>query len=258
MSEQTLFSPAEAERIEQQARELVGKWPEISVMPEHLSVVADYTSPYARKVSDRLRLILIASLVALTGYLAWKTSLLDPYATLAYPHVAGYATTTTEAIILAYLIPAGGLVILGTVIILVVSRVFSHQRLHVAFTPEAIHVQRRFRGFDRYPRSTRMTFEMRPHERAKDEESWEQREFRRNKTSWTGRYYRKAFHVALRLSGYRRIDLADVYGERKAEALHNALNFASDVIQHLTRQPAQQTDTAQPSPQHRYGERPTV
>ena len=258
MSEQTLFSPDEANRLEGQARELVGKWPEISVMPEQLSVVADYTSPYARKVSDRLRLILITGLVALTGYLAWKTSLLDPYATLAYPHVAGYAVTTTEAIILAYLVPSAFVVFIGVVIVLGLTWAFSTRRLHVVFTPEAIHVQRRFRRFDRYARSTRMSFEMRPHERAKDEESWEHRELRRNKTSWTGRYYRKAFHVALRLSGYRRIDLADVYGERKAEALHNALNFASDVIQHLPRQPVQQADTAQPSPQHGYGERPAV
>ena len=258
MSEKTLFSPAEAERIEQQARELVGRWPKIKILPGQLSVVADYASPYARKVWDRLQLILLAGLVALAGYLAWKTTMLDPYASLAYPHVVGHARSATEAIILAYLVPAGGLVILGTVVILVVSRVFSHQRLHVAFMPEAICVQRRFRGFDRYPRSTRLTFEMRPHERAKDEESWEQRELRHSKTSWTGRYYRKAFHVALRLGDYRRIDLADVYGERQAEALHNALNFASDAMQRLSRRPEPKARPDRTVPDKGYGHRPAV
>lgn len=258
MSENALFSPADAKRIEQQSRELVGRWPKIQVLPGQLSVVADYASPYARKVWDRLQLILLAGLVALAGYLAWKTPVLDSYANLAYPHVVGYARSATEAIILAYLVPAGGLVILGTVIILVSSRVFSHQRLHVAFMPEAICVQRRFRGFDRYPRSTRMTFEMRPHERAKDEESWEQRELRQSKTSWTGRYYRKAFHVALRLGDYRRIDLADVYGERKAEALHNALNFAGDAVQRLSRQPKPPERHDHPVPDKSYGPRPAV
>jgi len=76
-----------------------------------------------------------------------------------------------------------------------------------------------------------MSFELVPHERAKDEESWEQRELRRDKTSWTGRYYRKAFH---------------------------ALNFASDAIQRLSRQPVQQADTAHPASQQTYGERPAV
>ena len=258
MSEQTLFSPEEANRLEDQAKELVGRWPKIQVLPGQLSVVADYASPYARKVWDRLQLILLAGLVALAGYLAWKTSALDSYASLAYPHVVGYARSTTEAVILAYLIPAGGLVILGTVIIVVVSRVFSHQRLHVAFMPEAICVQRRFRGFDRYPSTTRMTFEMRPHERARDEESWEQRELRHSKTSWTGRYYRKAFHVALRLGDYRRIDLADVYGECKAEAVHNALNFASDAMQRRSRRPEPQVHRDRAAPDKDYGHRPDV
>ena len=258
MSEQALFSPADAERIEQQSRELVGHWPKIKVLPGQISVVADYASPYARKVWDRLQLILIAGLTALTGYLAWKTPVLDSYASLAYPHVVGHARSATEAIILAYLVPAGGLVIFGSLIIIVVSRVFSHQRLHVAFMPEAISVQRRFRGFDRYPRSTRMTFEMRPHERARDEESWEQRELRQSKTSWTGRYYRKAFHIALRLGDYRRIDLADVYGERKAEALHNALNFAGDAIQRLARQPKPPERHDHPVSDKSYGHRPAV
>ena len=255
MTEQALFSTEDANRLEGQARELVGRWPKIQVLPDQLSVVADYVSPYARKVSDRLRLILMAGLVALTGYLAWKTPVLDPYAVLAYPHVVDHARSATEAIILAYLVPAVAIVLIGVLIILVVSSVFRARRLHVAFMPEAICVQRRFKGFDRYPRSTRMSFEMRAHERAKDEESWEQRELRRNKTSWTGRYYRKAFHVALRLGDYRRVDLADVYGERKAEALHNALNFASDAIQRLSRQPKPQDP---PAIDNSYGHRPGV
>ena len=87
--------------------------------------------------------------------------------------------------------------------------------------------------------------------------SWEQRELRQSKTSWTGRYYRKAFHVALRLGDYRRVDLADVYGERRAEALHNALNFAVDVIQRLPRKPSRQSNEDRTS-SAAYGERPAV
>ena len=102
MTEENLFSSADAERIEQQSRELVGRWPKIQVLPGQLSVVADYASPYARKVWGRLQLILLAGLTALTGYLAWKTPVLDSYASLAYPYVVGYARTATEAIILAY------------------------------------------------------------------------------------------------------------------------------------------------------------
>ena len=259
MSEKTLFTPEDAERIERQARDLVGRWPTISVLPNQISVAAECVSPYAEKVSNRLILMLTAGLAALIGYLAWKTTVFDPYAALAYPYVAGRAETATEAMIYAYLVPAGALMLLGSVAIgcMYYGRFGLTRTLHVAFMPEAISVQRRFRGFDRYPSTTRMSFEMRPHERAKDEESWEQRELRQSKTSWTGRYYRKAFHVALRLGDYRRVDLADVYGERKAEALHNALNFAVDVIQRLPRQPSRQSNEDRTS-SAAYGERPAV
>ena len=262
MSEQTLFTREDAARIERQAQDLVGAWPTISVLPNQISVAAECISPYAQKISDRLILMLTAGLAALIGYLAWKTAFFDPYVALAYPYVAARAETATEAMVYAYAVPIVILMLFGLAAIgcMYYGRFGLTRTLHVAFMPEAISVQRRFKGFDRYPSSTRMSFEMRPHERAKDEESWEQRELRQSKTSWTGRYYRKAFHIVLRLGDYRRVDLADVYGERKAEALHNALNFAVDVIQRLPRRTksSPQSGADGRASSAAYGERPDV
>ncbi|MGI9503148.1 MAG: hypothetical protein ACR2RE_08860 [Geminicoccaceae bacterium] len=246
MTEKPLFSREDAQHIEQQARDLVGKKVKVTVGASGLMVTAHYVPPFGQKARDLLAKVLLICFSALAVHLTFQTTVLAAPAAFVSPYVYSLASLanlpTPESLMALVVSIVVGLGFVGLLMVLVFGvfdyrRCLSGRTLRVVFTPGEIIVPKLFGRAERYPRDTVTAIEQRPHEGGKDEEYRENFRLRKHGSSLVGSYYRKSFHIALRLDGYGRADLANVYGQQQAEAIHNALNFGSDVMQRLSRSP---------------------
>ena len=124
--------------------------------------------------------------------------------------------------------------------------------------PDVIRIGGPF-GYKNYDRSVWHSFECVIHDEAQEEAERAERvvrqaERQKKEPATVPKYYRDSWHVILRYGG-RRVDIATVYGKRKAEDLLTRLHLLDELMD------AAQGEIAgrvRPEPEKQYGPRPGV
>lgn len=125
----------------------------------------------------------------------------------------------------------------------------------IEFMPERIRIKG-YTGFKNYDRTLPHEFDYRIHEKAEQEHEQEIEKRRdaakKGKELNAEKYFRQSFHVILRYAG-QRVDVADIFGRKQAEALLVRLQLLDQFMDAARGEPG---SPAFSEPSTQYGERP--